>query len=87
MSVTREFLGWDEPFGRATIDWLWERRARLSGMLLVVPTAQSGRRLREGLAERGGVLAPRVVTSGFFSPEGKPPEAVEILAWVEVLEV
>ena len=86
MSVTREFLGWDEPFGRATIDWLWERRARLSGMLLVVPTAQSGRRLREGLAERGGVLAPRVVTSGFFSPEGKPPEAVEILAWVEVLE-
>lgn len=86
MAVRCEFLGWGRPFGGAAVEWLWERRGRLPGMLVVVPTAQSGRRLREGLAERGGVLAPRVVTSGYFSPEGKAPEAVEILAWVEVLE-
>ena len=36
------------------LDWLWERRNEMPGMLVVVPTAQSGRRLREGLAERGG---------------------------------
>lgn len=56
-------------------------------MLVVVPTAQSGRRLREGLAERGGCLAPRVVTPGFFlRSEGAAPDAVELLGWVEVLE-
>ncbi|MDA7881394.1 PD-(D/E)XK nuclease family protein [Akkermansiaceae bacterium] len=87
MRPTSEFLGSETLFGPAVIDWLWERRDRLPGMLIVVPTAQSGRLLREGLAEKGGVLAPRVVTSGYFLHTGEgASEAVETLAWVEVLE-
>jgi ATP-dependent helicase/nuclease subunit B len=83
----RVFLGWDRPMLSAAVDWLWERRGSLPGMLLVVPTAQSGRRLREALAEEGGCLAPRVVTPGYFArTEGLAPEPVELLAWVEVLE-
>lgn len=54
-------------------------------MLILVPTAQSGRRLREQLAERGAVLAPRVMTTGFLMrPDDFAPESVETLAWCEV---
>ena len=57
-------------------------------MLVVVPTAQAGRLLREALAEAaGGLLAPKVVTPGhFMRTEDAAPEAIELLAWVEVLE-
>ncbi|MDE0826170.1 MAG: PD-(D/E)XK nuclease family protein [Akkermansiaceae bacterium] len=83
----RVFLGWQRPLLLELVDWLWERREELPGMVLVVPTAQSGRRLREFLAERGGCLAPRVVTPGYFMrAEGTASEAIELLAWVEVLE-
>ena len=90
----RVFLGWDGPLLERVLDWLWERREELPGMTVVVPTAQAGRRLREGLAERGGCLAPRVVTPGFFlRTEGclsgdsqSAPVSAEVLAWVEVLE-
>ena len=87
MGIEREFLGWERPFGVALGDWLWERKDQLPGMMIVVPTAQSGRRLRQGLAERGGILGPQVVTSGFFMrPDEFALEPVEILAWVETLE-
>jgi ATP-dependent helicase/nuclease subunit B len=83
----RVFLGWGRPVLPLVVEWLWERREELPGMLVVVPTAQSGRRLREALAEAGGCLAPRVVTPGYFMwADGVAPEAVELLAWVEVLE-
>lgn len=74
-------------YGEAVIDWLSERRDELPGLLVLVPTAQSGRLLREGLAERGGYLSPKVMTPGGFlaNTEGAP-DAVERLAWVEVLE-
>ena len=90
----RVFLGWDGPLVERVLDWLWERREELPGMCVVVPTAQAGRRLREGLAERGGCLAPQVVTPGYFLrtdgcttgvARSAPPSA-EVLAWVEVLE-
>lgn len=85
MSPTRHFFGWERPFGAEVIDWLWERKEELPGMLVVVPTAQSGRRLREALAERGALLAPRVVTTGFLMrPDDFAPESVETLAWCEV---
>ncbi|MGC6425783.1 MAG: PD-(D/E)XK nuclease family protein [Akkermansiaceae bacterium] len=85
MLPERHFMGWDRPFGAALVDWLWERKEELSGMLIVVPTAQSGRRIREQLAERGAVLAPRVVTTGFLMrPDDFAPESVETLAWSEV---
>ena len=83
----RVFLGWDRPLLLGLVEWLWERREEMAGMLVVVPTAQSGRRLREALAEAGGCLAPRVVTPGYFMrAEGTAAEAVELLAWIEVLE-
>ena len=66
MRRSSEFLGSETLFGPAVIDWLWERKEALPGVLVVVPTAQSGRLLREGLAEKGGALAPRVVTPGYF---------------------
>ncbi len=83
----RVFLGWDRPFIEVVAEWLLERRAELPGMLVVVPTAQSGRRLRERLAEGGGILGPRVVTpSWFIEAEAAAPDEVELAAWVEVLE-
>ncbi len=81
-----EFLGWDCFFGEAVIDWLWERREELPHMLVLVPTAQSGRCLREGLAERGGTMGPRVVTAGALRPESEIPRAIHHLAWIEALE-
>lgn len=67
------------------MDWLWARKDELPGMLILVPTAQSGRRLREQLAERGAILAPRVVTTGFLMrPDDFAPESVETLAWCEI---
>ena len=86
MTPERHFLGWDRPFGAGLVDWLWARKDELPGMLILVPTAQSGRRLREQLAERGAILAPRVVTTGFLMrPDDFAPESVETLAWCEVL--
>ncbi|MCX8237381.1 MAG: PD-(D/E)XK nuclease family protein [Akkermansiaceae bacterium] len=74
-------------YGTAVIEWLLERKEELPGYMVVVPTAQSSRRLRQGLAERGGLLAPKVVTTGILmSVENFAPDAVEILAWTEALE-
>ncbi|MES2659258.1 MAG: PD-(D/E)XK nuclease family protein [Verrucomicrobiota bacterium] len=88
--VERVFLGWDRPFSLLAVEWLLERRDELPGMLLVVPTAQSGRRLREALAESAGaLLSPKVVTPGSFL-QSRDDEAaadwIERVAWTEVLE-
>lgn len=78
-------LSFESTYGCAVVDWLLERKDELSGYLVIVPTSQSGRRLRESLAERGAVLAPRVVTTGFLMrPDDFSPESVEVLAWCEV---
>lgn len=88
--VEREFLGWNRPFLTLAVAWLLERRDELPGLLVVVPTAQSGRRLREALAEAAGaLLSPRVATPGSFL-QSRDDEAaedwMERVAWVEVLE-
>ncbi len=88
--IERVFLGWDQPFLTRSVAWLLERRDELPGMTVVVPTAQSGRRLREALAEAAGaLLAPKVVTPGSFL-QARDAEAaavwIERVAWVEVLE-
>lgn len=84
------FLGWDEPFLEPLVEWLLERREEFPGMRVVVPTAQSGRRLRETLAEKGGaLLAPEVTTPGALlagAAENVAPDWVERVAWAEVLE-
>lgn len=74
-------------YGTAVIDWLLERKEELPGFLVVVPTAQSSRRLRQGLAEKGALLAPKVVTTGVLMGGGDcAPDSVEVLAWTEALE-
>ena len=90
----RVFLGWNRPLLAEVVAWLWDRREELTGILLVVPTAQSGRRLRESLAVHaaeqghGGVLAPRVITQEGLWPQGDElaGRGGELLAWMEVLE-
>ena len=88
--VEREFLGWDRPFLVKAVAWLLERREQLPSLLVVVPTAQSGRRLREALAEEAGaVLSPKVVTPGWFLQTRDDEAAADWMdrvAWVEVLE-
>ncbi|MEO0017787.1 MAG: hypothetical protein RLZZ522_1070, partial [Verrucomicrobiota bacterium] len=90
--ATCEFLGWERPFLGRAVEWLLARREALPGMLVVVPTAESGRRLREALAEAaGGLLSPTFATPGSFMkietwiPEIAPDWAEQV-AWVEVLE-
>jgi ATP-dependent helicase/nuclease subunit B len=88
----REFLGWDRPFIERVAEWLMARQEALPNMLVVVPTAESGRRLREALAEAAGaLLSPTLGTPGSFlrianSAEAVAPEWAERVAWVEVLE-
>ena len=83
----RVFLDWGQPFLSALTEWLWPQRQKFPEMLVVVPTSQSGRRLREALAELGGCFSPKVITPGFFlHQEGAAPEVVELLGWIEVLE-
>ncbi|MEI6655098.1 MAG: PD-(D/E)XK nuclease family protein [Verrucomicrobiota bacterium] len=88
----RVFLGWDRTFLQRAVAWLLERRDQLPGMLVVVPTAESGRRLREAMAETAGaVLSPGIVTPGSFlkietTLANVAPDWAEHVAWVEVLE-
>ena len=88
--VERVFLGWDRPWVTCAVDWLLERRDQLPRMWLVVPTSQSGRRLREALAEQAGaLLAPTIVTPGALLKTPAPEVAadwMERVAWVETLE-
>jgi ATP-dependent helicase/nuclease subunit B len=78
--IVRRFLGWDRPLVQAAADhlaagWNGGGALDLSDLLVVVPTRNAGRRLREALALRAAeceaaVLPPRVVTPDFLtSPE------------------
>lgn len=69
--MPRSFIGWDQPLPRLVADWLWGRtegRVRdFSKWLVLVPTRESGRILREYLAskaEREGraLLPPTIYT-------------------------
>lgn len=101
-NVRCHLLPWDRPLPTQAAEWLargWDGTGPLDlgGVLVIVPTRQSGRRLREALAEhaaaRGSaVLAPRVILPEDLldSPVGAPAVAVASrlesqLAWVEVL--
>jgi ATP-dependent helicase/nuclease subunit B len=78
--LRRHFLGWDRSLVRAAAKHIaagWDGTGALdlSGMLIIVPTRNAGRRLREALAmhaaeKNAAVLPPRVVTPDFLtSPE------------------
>jgi ATP-dependent helicase/nuclease subunit B len=101
-NVRRHFLPWDRPLPVQAAAWLaqdWTGPGPLdlSAVLVIVPTRQSGRRLREALAEHAAtrnsaVLAPRVLLPEdlLVPAEGAPAVAVASaletqLAWAEVL--
>lgn len=93
-------LSWDRPLLHSVVDWLareWDASGPLdlSDMLLVAPTRQAGRRLREALAAyaagRGqAVFPPRVVMPESLASLDAPASGVasrseSLLAWAEVL--
>ncbi len=87
----RVFLGWDGPFLERAAAWLLERRDELPRWLVVVPTSQGGRRLREALAQMAGgaLLSPKIATPGSLLATPDPAVAadwMERVAWLEVLE-
>ncbi|HEX2862018.1 MAG TPA: PD-(D/E)XK nuclease family protein [Lacunisphaera sp.] len=98
-TVRRHFLPWDKPLpGQAAAwlagDWTGQGPLDLGAMVVIVPTRQSGRRLREALAEyaaaRGSaVLAPRVILpEDLLKAEDEAGIATRIetqVAWAEVL--
>jgi hypothetical protein len=82
-SATRLFLGWDRPLVQAVVEhvatsWSGQGALDLSDWLIIVPTRNASRRLREALAvhaaeKNAAVLPPRVVTPDFLtSPEHAP---------------
>lgn len=89
--TTRVFLDWDGAFLPKAADWLLARRDMLPHTLVVVPTSQAGRRLREALAEQAGgaLLSPNIATPGTLMRTPDPSVAgdwMERLAWMELLE-
>jgi ATP-dependent helicase/nuclease subunit B len=95
----RHFLPWDRPLLPQAAAWLaagWAGGAPLdlARVLVVVPTKQSGRRLREALAEHAAahgqaVFPPRVVTpETLVAPDpaaGVASRLESLLAWADVL--
>jgi ATP-dependent helicase/nuclease subunit B len=99
MSTRLHLLLWDQPLLKRAVGWLaegWRGGAPLdlSSVLVVVPTRQSGRRLREALAafaaERGqAVFPPRVILPEGIIARGRAEAGAAsrmeaLLAWVEV---
>jgi len=100
MKARLHLLPWNRPLlGQAVAwlaaDWVGDGPLDLAHLLVVVPTRQSGRRLREALAahawSRGqAVFSPRVVlpetlTTLGVSSAGVASRLVSQLAWIRVL--
>lgn len=89
-----EFIGWDRP----AIELVAEKLEELSKTApdtfrratVVVPTSESGRRLREYMAERAGkpILMPKMALAGQLIPSEGAAVATEtdtLAAWLQVL--
>ena len=84
-AATRRFLGWDTPLVRAVAthlakDWSRNGALDLSEYLVVVPTRNVSRRLREALAvmaaeHQAAVLPPMTVTPDFLSAPARITDA------------
>lgn len=99
VNLRRIFLPWDrallpQAVAHLARDWSGRAALDLSRTLVVVPTRQAGRRLREALAEhaasRGAaVFAPRVVTpeilvTQHLAARGVASRLESLLAWTEI---
>ncbi len=95
----KHYLNWDSPLLSLSAEWLLslssERSLDLSDTLLLLPTQQSGRRLREALAcamdkRGGGLFSPRMATpSILLSRDGAQDLADEsacIWHWIHILQ-
>jgi len=92
MSQNIIFLGWDKPWTDLMADWLKCAPDQLRRRLVVVPTRESGRRLRECLVSQAtqngssAILGPRVATpDDFFRLDKAMPDAVRWAGWLEGL--
>ena len=84
----RVFLGWHAPLLESLKHWLLadENRDVLASTLVVVPTSNSGRRLRMALSDGVGVISPHVVVpSRLFEVEGVASKQETLWAWVQVI--
>ncbi|MGQ9661044.1 MAG: PD-(D/E)XK nuclease family protein [Kiritimatiellia bacterium] len=99
MAHERHFLGWDEPVTEKVCKFLLPQPVagpvRLDDHLMVVPTRQAGRRLKEALARHcgisgGALLSLRIVEPSFFLVDPGPDRTVANPAlvktvWADVL--
>lgn len=100
MTPRLHLLPWDRPLLPQAVDllaagWTGDGPLDLSGLLVIVPTRQSGRRLREALAARAhtrgqAVFPPRVVPPETLATLGAPAAGIASrlasqLAWIAVL--
>ena len=99
MAVERVFLGWDSPAVVKVREYLLPQELSgpvdLARDLIIVPTRQAGRRLREALAvhcaaQKTALLSPRVVTSTYLlTPEEESDQMASALetaaVWTDVL--
>lgn len=86
----RLFLGYHQPFLPLLTHHLLQDRESLPDTLIIVPTSQSGRILRESLAAAAGaILSPNVSTPGSLLHLDDPSVSapwLEKIAWLEALE-
>lgn len=85
----RIFLGYDRPLLSLLTEYLLNQQQSLTETLIIVPTSQSGRILRESLASSAGaLLAPTLTTPGALlklDDDSIAPNWLEKLAWIEIL--
>jgi ATP-dependent helicase/nuclease subunit B len=95
MGRTRHFMGWDRPVVEAAGEALVRGRdlhpLDLRGILVVVPTAHSGRRLRERLAVLAGAVGGAVLPGPIRTPAqllaSERPLASRLATWVAWCQV
>lgn len=98
MPIETHYLGWDAPAAAKVRGYLLKQAGSgpvdLGDILVVVPTRQAGRRLREALAyacgeRKSALLSPRVVVPASFTQPRNPAvaasDAVVRMAWARVL--
>jgi ATP-dependent helicase/nuclease subunit B len=98
MPVRRHFLPWDQPLLPQVVkflrgDWSGTGPLDLASVVVVVPTKQAGRRLREALAAHASasgqaVFPPRVLTpEALIAPvPGSASRLESLLAWARTLQ-
>lgn len=86
----RVFLGYSTPVLPSIVNHLLLEKDSLAQSLVIVPTTQSGRLLRESLAAATtALLAPRVSTPGALLKVNHPrlpPKWIEKIAWSQSIE-